>query len=200
MMVETERTPLLRTDFSDDSAWQAVRAAVEAPVGGGLARACTESVDDRRLADLTSEQILASIPHHAPYAVVIVADGRTMTEAARPMLVIGLADRSELRCVPEALWALLSDTGVKGMGLAEFLDDVGGDGLFRGRGGPRGLERRLEAVAALRGSGATHRTAPESARRRQPGIPGPNTTAFADGRPNSRGKPGIPTQPPADPA
>ncbi|MFE2422704.1 DUF6924 domain-containing protein [Streptomyces hokutonensis] len=106
MMVETERTPLLRTDFSDETAWQAVRAAVEAPVGGGPARTCTDSMDDRRLADLTSEQILASIPHRAQYAVVIVADGRTMTEAARPLLVIGLADRSELRCVPKTLWAL----------------------------------------------------------------------------------------------
>ncbi|MGW3108480.1 DUF6924 domain-containing protein [Streptomyces sp. NPDC001100] len=142
----------------------------------------------------------ASFPHHAQYAVVIVADGRTMTEAARPMLVIGQADRSELRCVPEALWALLSATGVKGMRLAEFLDDVGQDGLFRGRGGPRGLERRCEAVAALRGAGATHWTAPESARRRRLGMPGPNTAAVVDGRPNSQGIPGILTRPPADPA
>ncbi|MGY0062910.1 DUF6924 domain-containing protein [Streptomyces sp. LZ34] len=183
-MFETESTPLLRTHFGDDEAWQAVRAAVAAPVGGGSARADTESVDDRRLADLTSEQILASIAPDAPYAVVVVADRRTMAEADMPLLVIGLADRAELRCVPEALWALLTDTGVRGMRLAEFLDGVGPDGLFRGVGGPRGLERRLAVLAELRAAAAAHQGAPEAAHR--PEIPGPNMAAAVRGKPASR--------------
>ncbi|MGO4424248.1 hypothetical protein AB4Z54_37540, partial [Streptomyces sp. MCAF7] len=100
MLIETDLTPLLRTDFGDDEAWQAVRAAVAAPVGGGLVRADTEAVEDRRLAGLTSEQIVASVGPDAPYAVVVVADRRTMADAEMPLLVIALRDGAELRCVP----------------------------------------------------------------------------------------------------
>ncbi|MDT0544528.1 DUF6924 domain-containing protein [Streptomyces lonegramiae] len=193
MLIETELTPLLRTDFHDDAAWQAARAAVAAPVGGGLVRADTEAVDDRRLAGLTSEQIVASIAPDAPYSVVVVADRWTMAEADMPLLVIALRDGAELRCVPEALWALLTDTGVRGMGLAEFLDDVGPDGLFRGTGGPRGLERRLAVLAELRGAAAAHQGAPH-----RPEIPGLSTATTAPGRPASpafRAVPSAPAQP-----
>ncbi|MFD8379511.1 DUF6924 domain-containing protein [Streptomyces sp. NPDC059679] len=193
MLIETESTPLLRTDFGDDEAWRAVRAAVAAPVGGGLVRADTEAVEDRRLAGLTSEQIVASAGPDAPYAVVVVADRRTMTEADMPLLVIALRDGAELRCVPEALWALLTDTGVRGMGLAEFLDDVGPDGLFRGVGGPHGLERRLAALAELRGAAAAHLDTSQAAQR--PGIPGPPPAATVPGRPAPQASPAAPSVP-----
>ncbi|MEU5640388.1 DUF6924 domain-containing protein [Streptomyces milbemycinicus] len=193
MLIETDLTPLLRTDFGDDEAWQAVRAAVAAPVGGGLTRADTEPVDDRRLADFASEQIVASIAPEAPYAVVVVADRRTMTEAAMPLLVIDVADRTELRCVPEALWALLTDTGVRGMQLAEFLAAVGSDGLFRGVGGPHGLERRLAALAELRGAAAAHLGAAQAAHRAE--IPGPPSAATVPGRPAPQAAPSAPSVP-----
>jgi hypothetical protein len=57
----------------------------------------------------------------------------------------------ELRCVPEALWVIESNTSIGNMDFVEFADAVGDDGIFRGLGGPQGMTTTLEALAALKG-------------------------------------------------
>jgi hypothetical protein len=54
--------PVIRTDFSDQGAWEAVRAAILAPgEDGEIFRAHVEFVDDPGLADSTPEQVLALV-------------------------------------------------------------------------------------------------------------------------------------------
>ncbi len=121
-------------------------------------RAVVEVVDDPSFAAVSSERVVASVGADVPHAVVVVADRRTMVDPAKPLLVVDRADGTGVRCVPEALWALLNDTEFRGIGLAEMVEHVGADGLFRGVGGPQGLERRLAAMAALRRTGAAPAT------------------------------------------
>jgi hypothetical protein len=152
MFPETEKAPVLRTDFSDQRRWEAVRAAVDAPVGG-VTRARVDFVDDPAYADLTPDRILALLPDDCPHAIIAVADAATLAAPEMPLLVLDLwAERGrELRCVPDALWVVESNTAVGNMDFAEFADAVDDDGVFRGIGGRQGMTMTLRALAALKG-------------------------------------------------
>ncbi len=205
VLIETGQTPLLRVDFGDQQAWEAVRSAVEAPVGGGLVVAAVDVVNDPRLADLTVEQVVAAVGPDAPHAVIVVADRRTMAGPGAPLLVIDRRDRCELRCAPGALWAIVNDTGIRGMPLHEFADDVDESGVFRGRGGPEGLERRLAALAELtKASGAARETPQAGSRSRVLGPRGGGSAASASGPSTARPAGGaarpVPGKPPHPPA
>src|SRR5262249_10188272 len=56
----TENAVVLRTDFSDDAAWESVCAAIQAPVG--VYRAYVDCVSARNFEGLTAEQVPSLAP------------------------------------------------------------------------------------------------------------------------------------------
>ena len=130
---KTQSTPVLRTDFSDDQRWEAVRAAIETPNEDDF-RAYVAYLDDPAYRDLTPEQVLALVPEEFEHAIVIVADAAALAAEEMPLLVIDVADESgrTLRVTAEELWGIENNLSISNMDFEDFSGSADEDGVFRG--------------------------------------------------------------------
>ncbi|MFH8625928.1 DUF6924 domain-containing protein [Streptomyces vietnamensis] len=142
---QSDNTLLIRTDFSDEAAWQALRASVTTPAEGeDPYMACLHIVDDPSYSGLTTEQLVALAPDEDD--LLIVADGVAMAEAGMPLLAVHVrgedeedeedrdarSEVEELRVVAEVLWSIENNISVANMDWEEFVDAADEDGVFRG--------------------------------------------------------------------
>jgi hypothetical protein len=127
-----DHTLLVRTDFSDHGAWQALHTALTSP---GL-RADMHIVDDPTYRDLSPRQLISLAPAAGfPNELLIVADKAAVTSSEMPLLVIyqpAEEDRAELRVIAEELWAIEANIAFANMEWEEFVDAADDDGVFRG--------------------------------------------------------------------
>jgi hypothetical protein len=124
-------TPLIRTDFSDDHAWQALVRAAAAPHVDGF-RAYFTIVQDRGFEGATPAQ-LAALAEGARFGCLIVADAVAISHHEHPLLclALGAAPRS-FRVVPAELWGVENNLSLANMDFEEFAEAVDEDGIFRG--------------------------------------------------------------------
>jgi hypothetical protein len=152
---EGEQTPLVRTDFTDESAWQSVFAAVMAPVDfegavpeGYVPRVV--SVDASEFDGVTGPRLGELFePTEDAYGYVLLADRRSMDEAAAggevtleyvDLSVVDAEDAELMdsflgrtfRCVATEVASVESNLSISNMDFHEFADAVGSDGVFRG--------------------------------------------------------------------
>ncbi|MER6167624.1 DUF6924 domain-containing protein [Streptomyces violaceorubidus] len=152
---QSEDTLLIRTDFSDEAAWQALRVAVTTPAedeadddddeDGFLAM--LHIVDEPAYEGLTTQEIVALAPEDDD--LLIVADQRAMTDPEMPLLAIHLrapddededaegederrGTTDELRVVARELWSLENNIAMANMDWEEFVEAAEDDGVFRG--------------------------------------------------------------------
>ena len=124
--------PVLRTDFSDDSAWATVCAAIAEAAGDAEGPDC---VSDPEYDGLTVEQLVVLGQDDTDCAYALVVDRRTMTDPEMPVLVVDLHHEPgrTFRAAPSELGTIdgnLSPTS--SMDFAKFADNVDTDGVFRG--------------------------------------------------------------------
>jgi hypothetical protein len=133
MLPRTEDTPVLRTDFSDRKAWDAVRVAVEAPKEHDF-RAYVTFVDDPVYRGLTPEQVVELEDEDFPHAIVVLADEAALASPEMPLLVVDLVDEpgQTLRVVAEKLFSIENNLSIANMDFSEFADAAAPDGVFRG--------------------------------------------------------------------
>lgn len=139
-------TLLVRTDFTDDDAWDRVRGEATREYGLDGFRAYVEPVSDPQWADATWESVKAAAPvdDDGP-SVLFIADSVTFASPEHPILVVDLddkilsvvefpeiADRMPFRCIPSELWGVENNLSISNMDWEEFASEVGGDGVFRG--------------------------------------------------------------------
>ncbi|MFD9323389.1 DUF6924 domain-containing protein [Streptomyces sp. NPDC060053] len=124
---------VVRTDFSEDGAWDSVREALFSPNKDGFL-ANVALVDDRQYEALTLEQALDLIPTEYQHPLVVLADSVTVASTERPLLVMDLrAERGHcVRVVAAELWSIENNLSDANMDFEEFADAVDGDGVFRG--------------------------------------------------------------------
>ena len=138
-------TPLIRTDFRDDAAWERLVALVSAPVdfgsegGDGPGERYTpnvEAISDPAYAGVTGEELGAAWSDRADDAVgyVLLADRQSMTDADTPTLTyVDLYDEPgrTFRCGPGDVASVESNLAIANMDFEYFADAVGADGVFR---------------------------------------------------------------------
>jgi hypothetical protein len=145
---------LVRTDFSDDIAWQKIRAAIlEVPAdlregieamkavnadagidvsGYDQPMEFVRIVDEIRNADLSAEDVLKlAAPHDV---CIFVVDDRTISNADHPILVVdvGVQRGRTFRSIPSEVWSIASNLPIANMDWEDFSDHVDKDGVFRG--------------------------------------------------------------------
>lgn len=127
----SDQALVIRTDFSDDTAWNTVVSAIRQPVDGFYAY--VELVDDPAFRDLTVEQLVA-VRDDLSKSYAIVADGITMREAEHPLLVVDLIEElgRTFRAVPSSIQSIENNLSIANMDFWEFADNVDPDGVFRG--------------------------------------------------------------------
>lgn len=132
-MHEMNAALVVRTDFSDHPTWEAVRAAIQAPVGDYPFYANVEFVDERQYAGLDTERAIAVLEPLTPYHFVMLADSLTMTHHEHPLLVIDLfTERGRtFRALPSQIQSIENNLSIANMDFAEFANAVDADGVFR---------------------------------------------------------------------
>ena len=130
MPITNGDTPLIRTDFSDDRAWQALAEAAAAPNADGF-RACLAIVEDRSFEGATPEQ-LAEAAAGTGHVCLVVADAVAIGHDEHPLLCVDLrAARPSFRVVPGALWGVENNLALANMDYEDYAEAVDADGMFR---------------------------------------------------------------------
>ncbi|MFI6985263.1 DUF6924 domain-containing protein [Embleya sp. NPDC050154] len=124
---------VLRTDFGDEGAWNAVRVALDA-VDEYPHATC---VSDRRFADVGVQVLLdeeAAAEDDDRIFHLFVADTTTMEDPVHPFLAVDLSDqpgrtfRVPVRWIPD----VSANLSIGNMDFAEFAEAADGSGTFRG--------------------------------------------------------------------
>jgi hypothetical protein len=130
---KTENAMVLRTDFADDAAWDALRAAIREPSEEGY-RASVDCVSDPAYAGLTVGQLVALSSKGSGRNFAFVADRPTFTDPERPVLVVDLHAEPgrTFRVIPREMWGVENNLSLDNMDFHEFADDADPDVVFRG--------------------------------------------------------------------
>lgn len=135
---QTLSVPVVRADFSDDAAWERVKAEIVEPTVEGFG-ADVEFVEDRSLSGLDEAAIVAGYPrvypHQYRHPVVVVVDAVAISMPEQPVLVINLnadVDAAPFRAVPRQVQSVQNNLSLANMDFVEFSGSAGGDGVFRG--------------------------------------------------------------------
>lgn len=129
---DTPYTLVLRTDFSDEEAWDAVCAASMAPSVDGFA-ASLAFVSHPAFADLSPQQV-AALPKVTYRSFLLLVDNVTITHAETPLVALDLLHEPGrwFRVVPGEIWSIENNLSIANMDFSEFADAVDPDGVFRG--------------------------------------------------------------------
>jgi hypothetical protein len=127
---------IIRTDFSDDSAWDAVCQCVKAPVLEFDEEffAYVHFVDSLEYKDCTPAEVFDRLQDTYRYSFIFVTDHVTFSHPEMPILVLGLKDDSiqEFRAIPSQIQGIENNLSIANMDYAEFAAMVDEDGIFRG--------------------------------------------------------------------
>jgi len=128
----TRNALVLRTDFSDTGAWQAICAAIETPVGEF--KAYVDFVSDAAYDGITVEQLLTLVPQGSNHTFMFIVDRRALTPPDYPILVVDVYTEPgrTFRVIPAEMWGIENNLSTANMDFAEFADEVDDDGVFRG--------------------------------------------------------------------
>ena len=141
---DTDETLLIRTDHSDQAAWQALLTAVTTPNKNGFL-ANVHVVDDVAYSDLTTEQAVSVA--RARGDLLIVADTTALTGPEMPLLAVlpfhededddydedeeTKQEHGELRVIAAELWSIENNISLANMDWEDFVN-AADEGVFRG--------------------------------------------------------------------
>jgi hypothetical protein len=127
----TDATPLFRTDFSNESAWQELVKAAKTPSEDEFL-ANLQFIEDKKFSGAEAH-VLATSAIAANQAVVFISDAITLTHADLPVLCIDVfAPERMFRVIPAELWSVENNLSIANMDFTDFAGAAGSDGIFRG--------------------------------------------------------------------
>ncbi|CAG0936761.1 hypothetical protein TFLX_05650 [Thermoflexales bacterium] len=136
-ILETENSLVLRTDFSDDGVWDALRTAIEEPAGEFGFRAYVDFVSDPAYANISLADLLTLISPGSDHTFIFVVDQRAISDPEHPILVIDLFEEQRgrsFRVIPSEMWGVENNLSLANLDFVEFAEHVDPDGVFRGFG------------------------------------------------------------------
>ncbi|GAA2152843.1 DUF6924 domain-containing protein [Actinomadura napierensis] len=133
MLPSSQSTLLIRTDFSDQDAWEALRTAVRTPNEEGFTAEAV-FIDDRAYQGLGAQEILPLVSENSGHRLLALADGITLTSPEMPLLVIDLEGEppGRIRVVTAEFWSIENNLSLYNMDFDEFAESVDADGTYRG--------------------------------------------------------------------
>jgi hypothetical protein len=130
--VATEKPPLVRTDFTNDAAWQEIVAAVTTPSEEGFLP-LVSIVNDSSFDGTSPENVAAAVSDASDHALLFVVDQMAISHPDHPILCIELPmSGKSLRAIPAVLWSIENNLSLANMDFEEFSDAADANGIFRG--------------------------------------------------------------------
>jgi hypothetical protein len=128
----TEKALLIRTDFSDQRAWERLAAAVREPADPFFFN--MEILDELQNDKATVKQVLAALPEDYRHSFIVVADGVAISQPDHPLLVVDLVEQRgrQFRAVAARVPSIDNNLSIANMGFEEFASSVDESGVFRG--------------------------------------------------------------------
>jgi hypothetical protein len=141
----TNGTLLIRTDFTQQPAWESLVAAARTPSEPDGFGAGVDIVDDSAYRDLSADQLRELLPplapYHAHHVFFFMADRSAMSAPEHPMAVVPVPfddpeldeePREEFRVAVSALWSVENNLRLANMDWGSFASGVDDDGVLRG--------------------------------------------------------------------
>lgn len=127
-----ENALVIRSDFSNDSAWVALCEEIQKPVGEF--RAYVEIINDRKFHNVSAGQIGSLVKDLTNHSFLFLADTTTFASVEHPILVIDLSAEPPkmLRVIPSEVWGIENNLSIANMDFDEFSEGADDDGVFRG--------------------------------------------------------------------
>ena len=138
--IETENSLLIRTDFSDDSAWESFIQEVNS-YAYDLAE-LLDYINDPAFAGLTTDALVNQFQGQEFHSFILVADQRTFTESIPTVEVISLVSGIDssfgtpyevgqtIRATARGLWDVVANLPIGNMDFGEIADSAGADGVL----------------------------------------------------------------------
>lgn len=138
---------LVRTDFTDDAAWDQVREEATREYGPDEFCANVEPVSDPQWAGAAWEAVKTAAPvdDEAGPSVLFIADSITFASPAHPVLVVDLTDRflsvtefpkianrTPFRCLPSALWDVENNLSIANLDWEDYAGSLADGEVYRG--------------------------------------------------------------------
>jgi len=129
--LQGDGTPVIRTDFTDELAWECVLAEMSAPQGDFFAN--INPVDDTRLEGLAPEKA-GALAAAAGHAICLLVDREAVARPDHAFLVVeGIAAHARtFRCVPQQAWSVENNLSLANLDFEDFMGARDGTGTFRG--------------------------------------------------------------------
>lgn len=137
---------IVRTDFTDDGAWDRVCEEATQEYGPDGFCANVEPFSDPGWAGAAWEAVKAAVPENSEgSSVLFIADSVTFASPEHPILVVSLADtflsvdefpdvtgETPFRCIPSALWSVENNLNLANLDWEDFAGAADDDGIYRG--------------------------------------------------------------------
>ena len=131
---ETPAAPVVRTDFSDQAAWEAIRDEIQQKTPQGFFKASVTFIDDRVLEGLSAGRLLTAVPKNYRHRFMFVVDSITVATPDHPVLVMDLRARAgtAFRAVSSVCYTIENNLSMANMDFDEFARAAARTGVFRG--------------------------------------------------------------------
>jgi len=123
---------VIRTDFTNETAWQRVCEEIQAPQTESEFQALVECMSDEACSGLTPSAVCQLLPDVEERLFVFLVDSQTLSNSEHPVLVVDTEEPSRtFRVIPAAAWAVENNLRLANMGFDDFEASLGPDGVFR---------------------------------------------------------------------
>jgi hypothetical protein len=131
---EYDYSLVIRTDFSDEVAWEHVCKLIQEPQTEDGFQASVECISDKACLGITAEKVASILPTGSQRSFVFLVDTKAFADHEHPVLVVDLQEDPgrSFRVVPSEAWGVENNLRLANMDFAEFADSVDEDGVFRG--------------------------------------------------------------------
>lgn len=131
---EYDYSLVIRTDFSDEAAWEQVCKLIQEPQTEDGFQASVECISDKAGHGITAEKVASILPTSSQRSFVFLVDTKAFADHEHPVLVVDLQEDPgrSFRVVPSEAWGVENNLRLANMDFAEFADSVDEDGVFRG--------------------------------------------------------------------
>ncbi|WP_216892341.1 DUF6924 domain-containing protein [Nocardia alni] len=144
----TSDVPVVRTDFSDQGAWERVKAGISWVTPDEFT-AHVSFVDDRAFAGVPVTDLLERLPDGSVHALLLVVDETTIRSPEHPILVVDLVPEPApdddwpgddwpggpsgrtFRALPHTIQEIENNLSIANMGWEDFTNDIDDDGIRR---------------------------------------------------------------------
>lgn len=128
---DSEYPFLIRTDFSDDAAWERIKSKITSP--DNEYEAVITFVDEKRFGNLAVEHLPRFENEQDKHDFVFIADSLSMHSEEHTILCVDLDDNygQSFRVIPSMLWAVANNLFITNADFSDFVSGLDADGIFR---------------------------------------------------------------------